>query len=91
MSLNMKKNLLTLCLIFISQLYLFGQYNNNNCVSRGVLAGYIYEVLYDGNDPDDYYPAANYPLAFTDVIGSSELQKKISIVNGQISYLVYPR
>ena len=58
---------------------------SNDCVTRGALAGVIYEVVYDGNNPDNYQPMANYPTAYIDVDASLTLQKKISLV----SYLDY--
>ncbi|WP_298509063.1 RHS repeat-associated core domain-containing protein [uncultured Kordia sp.] len=79
----MNKKLLLLFLLFFSQ-YTYSQCTND-CVSRAVLAGLIYEVVYDQNDPDDYQPMVDYPIAFVDLNFSTTLQKKISLV----SYLDY--
>ncbi|MFC5193745.1 RHS repeat-associated core domain-containing protein [Bizionia hallyeonensis] len=79
----MKKIFLVICLCLFS-IFSIAQCTNN-CVTRGALAGVIYEVVYDGNNPDNYQPMANYPTAFLDVDASLTLQKKISLV----SYLDY--
>ncbi len=81
----MKKRLLFCILFFIGYLLSYAQCSGNNCVSRGLLAGLIYEQVYDENNPDNYQPMASYPSAYIDNTGNVELDKKISLV----SYLDY--
>ncbi|WP_155949902.1 DUF2380 domain-containing protein [Xanthomarina gelatinilytica] len=79
----MKKLLFTISLFIIS--WISYSQCTNDCVYRGSLAGFIYEVVYNQNNPDNYQPMASYPTAYIDNTGSVELDKKISLV----SYLDY--
>ena len=70
---------------FIAYSFLISAQCNTDCVSRGLLAGLIYEQVYSQNNPDNYQPMASYPTAYIDNTGNVELDKKISLV----SYLDY--
>jgi RHS repeat-associated protein len=86
----MKKNILLAILIFLvtSQVKTFSQCNastDNTPIQRGVLAGLIFEVLFEDNNNVYDYDAAYFPNPFIDLQEDNDLNTKLKV----LSYLQY--
>ncbi|WP_430411337.1 RHS repeat-associated core domain-containing protein [Kordia sp.] len=79
----MYKKILLFFLLLCSQ-HIYSQCTND-CVPRWGLATYVYDRVYDYNNPDNY-PSINYPVPFLDLYSSNPtIDKKIRV----LSYLDY--
>lgn len=82
------KKLLPIYILFVCSFLSHGQCNpvsNSNPISRGLLAGVIYEKLYEANTNVYAYEASAFPNPFVDLQANTDLNTKLKV----LSYLRY--